>query len=58
MQKGALAIVGILDAGDEEQAGLSIRALEAQIEQIFVIGIQRDVEGRLNRLHTLLDATA
>jgi hypothetical protein len=58
LQKEALAIVGLLDAGDQEQAERSIRAMEAQVEQLFALGIQRDVEGRLNRLHALLEAAA
>lgn len=58
LQKEALAIVGLLDAGNQEQAELSIRSMETQIEQLFALAIQRDVEGRLNRLHALLEAAA
>ena len=58
LQKEALAIVGLLDAGDQERAELSIRAMEARVEQFLAVGIQRDVEGRLNRLHALLEGAA
>lgn len=58
LQKEALAIVGLLDAGNQERAELSIRAMEAQVEQFLAVGIQRDVEGRLSRLHALLEDAA
>jgi len=58
LQKEALAIVGLLDAGNQEQADLRIRGMETQVEQLITLGIQRDVEGRLNRLHALLETAA
>jgi hypothetical protein len=32
--------------------------METQVEQLITLGIQRDVEGRLNRLHALLETAA
>jgi len=58
LQKEALAIVGLLDTGNQEQADLRIRGMETQVEQLITLGIQRDVEGRLNRLHALLETAA
>jgi len=58
LQKEALAIIGLLNAGNQEQADLRIRGMETQVEQLITLGIQRDVEGRLTRLHALLETAA
>ena len=54
----ALGIVGLMDAGNEELAERSIRNLEQRVEQLAIDGVNRDVEGRLTGLRSLIDAAA
>lgn len=54
----ALAIVGLMDAGDEQRAEQSIRELEQRVEQLAVDGLDRDVEQRLANLDKLIEAAA
>jgi hypothetical protein len=58
MQREALAIVAVLDGGDLEQAENSVRALETRVDELSILAIRRDVEGRLNHLQGLLENAA
>lgn len=58
IHREALAIVGLMDAGDEQRAEQSIRELEQRVEQLAMDGVDRDVEQRLANLGKLIEAAA
>ena len=56
VQQEALAIVGLLDAGEDPTAEERMRLLDQRVEQMGVEGIDRDIESRLGVIQRLLTA--
>jgi len=55
-QREALAIVSLMDAGEESAAEERIKLLEQRVEQMAIDGIDRDIESRLGAIRRLLEA--
>jgi hypothetical protein len=53
-QQEALAIVGLMDAGEDPTAEERMRLLEQRVEQMAAEGIDRDIESRLSVIQRLL----
>jgi hypothetical protein len=57
-QQEAIAIVGLLDAGEEPAAEERIRLLDQRIEELAMDGMDRDIESRLTTINQLLESVA
>jgi len=57
-QQEALAVLSLMDGGEEEEAEERLRQLEQRVEQMAIEGIDRDITARLGAIRSLLDAVA